>query len=88
MQAIGWQVVLPLGVASIAGGVLQALGTPWGLVRHPWVIAKLVVSALGLAILVLHLGPTDELAVAATLGPLQPSDLAGHLERAECPEEG
>jgi len=77
VQAVGWRVIVPLGVASIATGVIQALGTPWGLSRHYWVLVKLGISALALGVLLLHMGPTDDLASAATHAVLQPADLAG-----------
>lgn len=77
MQEVGWRAVVPLGAVALTGGILQALGTPWGLARHAWVVVKLVISAVALAVLLLHMGPTDELARAATQGPLQPADLRG-----------
>jgi hypothetical protein len=39
MALIAWFVILPLSLASFATGVIQALGTAWGLIRHYWVVA-------------------------------------------------
>lgn len=36
MDLTGWYVIVPLCLASLATGLVQALGTPWGLVRHYW----------------------------------------------------
>ncbi|KQY80877.1 hypothetical protein [Pelomonas sp. Root1444] len=77
MQDVGWHVVMPLGIASVASGLVQALVTPWGVVRHAWIVVKLVISVAALGILLLHMGPTDDLAAAAAQGPMLPSDLRG-----------
>lgn len=77
MQDVGWHIVVPLGFASVLTGIAQAAGTPWGLLRNYWVIVKLVISILALAILLLHMGPTDDLARAAVQDVLLPSDLRG-----------
>jgi len=34
-------VIVPLAFASLLTGLIQSLGTPWGLFRHYWVFAKL-----------------------------------------------
>lgn len=53
--AVLWRfVVLPLSLAALATGVLQGLGTSWGLVRHRWVLTKLVLTAAAVLLLLLH----------------------------------
>lgn len=71
MQDAGWAAVVPLGFASVTTGIFQALGTPWGIFRNYWVLVKLVISVVALAILMLHMGPTDTLARAAANGTWQ-----------------
>lgn len=73
MALVAWFVVTPLSLVGLASGIVQALGTPWGLGRHWWVLLKLVMTVLSIAILLLHLGPTDILAQAASLGDLTPA---------------
>lgn len=73
MALIAWFVVTPLSLVGLASGIVQALGTPWGLGRHWWVPLKLVMTVLSIAILLLHLGPTVILAQAASLGDLTPA---------------
>jgi hypothetical protein len=65
MGFTAWFVILPLSLASFLTGVVQALGTAWGLVRHYWVVAKLLLTAFATAILLLKLAPISELAAAA-----------------------
>ena len=36
--------VIPLAFATLAGGVLVSLATPWGLLRFWWVLVKLVLT--------------------------------------------
>lgn len=68
MQAIGWYVIVPLSLASLGTGVIQALGTPWGLLRHYWVTIKLVITMLATALLLLHLQVVDQTANATAGG--------------------
>jgi hypothetical protein len=66
MGLTAWFVILPLSLASFITGVVQALGTAWGLVRHYWVVAKLLLTAFATAILLLKLAPISELSEAAS----------------------
>jgi hypothetical protein len=70
MNLICWFVVVPLSLASPMSGIVQAIGTPWGLTRHYWVLVKLFVTVPCSAVLLLHMLPTTELAVAAAQGEL------------------
>ncbi|HWL37989.1 MAG TPA: hypothetical protein VNQ77_17515 [Frankiaceae bacterium] len=49
---LGRYVVLPFCVASLLTGLVQSLGTTWGLFRHYWV-TKLVVNVFATVVLVL-----------------------------------
>lgn len=54
MDLMGRFVIVPLSLAALATGLVQALGTEWGLVRHYWVLAKLVLTVLSIGALLLH----------------------------------
>lgn len=69
MGLTAWFVILPLSLASLTTGIVQALGTAWGLVRHYWVIFKLLLTVVATAVLLMKLGPIESLANAA----IQPS---------------
>lgn len=63
MQPIAVFVVVPLSLASLLTGVLQAFGTPWGLVRHYWVLALLALNLIATGVLLLFVqtvGPYTE----------------------------
>jgi uncharacterized membrane protein len=65
MEVLGAAVLVPLSLASLASGLLQSLGTPWGLLRHWWVIAKLALSVLATGILLLYTSTLRALGDAA-----------------------
>jgi hypothetical protein len=51
MGLIVWFVIVPLSSASLLTGLVQALGTTWGLFRHYWVAAKLLLTILAVIVL-------------------------------------
>jgi hypothetical protein len=68
MEWMAWYVIVPLCVASFVSGIAQSLGTPWGLIRHYWIIVKLCISLLSAAVLVLHMRPIAYMAERAMEG--------------------
>ena len=65
MQMITWAVIVPLSGASLVTGGIQSLGTPWGLFRHYWVVAKLGIAVIASFLLVLHTQPIEAVARVA-----------------------
>jgi hypothetical protein len=59
---IGWQVIVPLGLASLLTGLVQSLGTAWVLFRHYWVLLKFVLTVIATVLLLLHMTLADRLA--------------------------
>ncbi len=64
MESIGLFVLVPFSIASLATGLVQSLGTKWGLVRHYWVLAKLLINVAASLVLLLY---TQTLASLADL---------------------
>lgn len=64
MEAAGWTVLVPFALASLGTGLVQAFGTKWGLLRHYWVVVKLVLTLLGAGVVLLY---TETLAYLADL---------------------
>lgn len=54
MNVVGRGALLPLSVGALVSGVVQSLGTKWGLFKHYWVLAKLVLTVFATAALFLH----------------------------------
>ena len=46
--------IVPLALASLLTGLIPSLATHWGLVRHYWVVYKLVLTLLATAILLVN----------------------------------
>ena len=55
MELTAWSVIVPLAIASLVTGVVQALGTEWGLFRHWWVAVKLLISIVATGILLVYM---------------------------------
>ena len=70
LQVIGWYALVPFGVASLATGLVQSLGTTWGLLRHYWVLLKLLMNVLATAVLLLYMQTLDDLAAQAQAAPV------------------
>jgi hypothetical protein len=66
MQLIARLVVVPLAFASLLTGLIQSLGTPWGLFRHYWVLVKLVLTVFAATVLLLKIELIDDAARLAT----------------------
>lgn len=65
MDVITWSVIVPFCMASLLTGFIQSLGTPWGLFRHYWVLAKLILTVVATSVLLLHTQPIGYMAGAA-----------------------
>lgn len=75
MDVVARFVILPLCLASLLTGVVQSLIGKWGLVRHYWVLFKLILNVLATFVLLAHMRPIGELAQAAVQGPLAQGSL-------------
>jgi predicted secreted protein len=77
MGLTAWFVILPLSLASLITGLVQALGTAWGLFRHYWILFKLLLTAVATIVLLLKLEPISYLADVATQATFSSADLIG-----------
>ncbi len=75
MEPIASYVIVPLSFAPLITGPILSLGTPWGLFRHYWILAKLLITILCTVIMQLHMQPISHLASAAAQTTLLSSDL-------------
>lgn len=65
MDLTVWWVLVPLALAALVSGVLQGLGTPWGLFRHYWVLAKLVLTVVATLVLLMYTQTISSMAAVA-----------------------
>jgi hypothetical protein len=54
MDLISRFIVIPMSFAALATGLLQALGTPWGLFRYYWILVKFGLAIFATIALLLH----------------------------------
>lgn len=69
-------VIVPLCLASLITGLVQSLGTHWGLLRHWWVAIKLVLTVAATGLLLLHTQPIEHLGELAAAGATFGTDTA------------
>lgn len=77
MEVIAWFIIVPFCVASLLTGLVQALGTHWGLFKHYWIVVKLVSTLIATIILLLHMKPISYLGEVATQKFLSYDELRG-----------
>lgn len=71
-------VIVPLALTSILVGIINALGTSWGLLRHYWVLAKFFLTLAATAVLLVEAPSVREMASAAA-SDSDPRSLPGSL---------
>ena len=62
MELVGWCVIVPLSLASLLTGLVQSLGTSWGLFRHYWIVAKLLITVFASILLLVHMQVASRMA--------------------------
>lgn len=74
MHVITWFVIISFCVAALLTGLVQSLGTTWGVFQHYWVVTKLILTALATIILLLHTQPIERVATMAAETALSGAD--------------
>jgi hypothetical protein len=77
MELVGWFIIVPLSFASLFTGLVQALGTTWGLFQHWWVVIKLVLTILATIVLLVHMQAIGHLADVVARATLAGGELRG-----------
>ncbi len=75
MELTAWFVIVPLALASLLTGLVQSLGTTWGLFRHYWVLAKLSLMVFATVVLLLKMKLVSYVAGVAAETTLSSADL-------------
>jgi hypothetical protein len=71
-------VIVPLAITSVFIGVANALTTPWGLLRHYWVLVKLLLTLFAMTVLLLEVQKVSDMAQLASANA-DPRDIPGSL---------
>ena len=65
MEPAAWYVPVPLALASLLTGLVQSLGTTWGLFRHYWVLFKLLINVVATVVLLTYMETFSSMARVA-----------------------
>jgi hypothetical protein len=76
MNLTAWFAIVPLAFGSLLTGIVQSLGTTWGLFRHYWVVAKLYSTVVATIVLLLKMRLIGYVAGVAATTSLSSSDLS------------
>ena len=79
MEVIGWYVIVPFSLAALLTGLVQALGTQWGLFRHWWILAKFALTIVAVVVLLRHMQDVSRVAQLARETPLSAADFRPEL---------
>lgn len=67
MDLTAWFVIVPFALASLLTGIIQSVGTEWGLFRHYWVLTKLLLTVFATIVLLMKMKVIGHVAgIAAT----------------------
>ena len=66
MDLIARFVIVSLMLAALLTGLIQSLGTPWGLFRHYWVLVKLLLTVFAAIVLLARMKLIGYAALLAT----------------------
>lgn len=75
MELVGWCVIVPFALAALLTGLVQSLGTEWGLFRYYWVLAKFLLTVGAVTVLLLHMPTLSRVAGVAAETTLAGPDL-------------
>lgn len=76
MELLGWYALVPLALASLLTGLVQSLGTTWGLFRHYWVTFKLAINLFATIVLLMYTQTLESFADVAAETAVANGDLS------------
>jgi hypothetical protein len=80
LELIGWFAIVPLAITSLLTGLVQSLGTMWGLFQHYWVLFKLLLTVFAMVVLLLHMPTVSMFAgIAAESDSIHLGGLSGEF---------
>jgi hypothetical protein len=77
LRLTGWWVILPAALGALLTGLVQGLGTRWGLLRHWWVLFKLALTLGATLLLLVHLQLASRLAGVTAAQTVSRADYLG-----------
>jgi hypothetical protein len=74
MELIGWVVIVPFSLAALLTGLVQSLGTQWGLFRHYWILVKFLLTTVATIVLLWHMQAVSRMSGLAAETTLSSGD--------------
>jgi hypothetical protein len=74
MELIGWFVIVPFSLAALLIGLVQSLGTQWGLFRHYWILVKFLLTTGATIVLLWHMQAVSRMSGVAAETTLSSAD--------------
>jgi len=74
MELIGWYVIVPFSLTALLTGLVEALGTQWGLFRHYWILVKFLLTTGGTIVLLRHMQAVSRMSGLAAETALSSAD--------------
>jgi hypothetical protein len=74
MELIGWFVIVPFSLAALLTGLVQSLGTQWGLFRHYWILVKFLLTTVATIVLLWHMQSVSRMSGLAAETTLSSGD--------------
>jgi len=74
MELIGWFVIVPFSLATLLAGLVESLGTQWGLIRHWWILAKFLLTTGATIVLMWHMPAVSRMSDVAAETTLSITD--------------
>lgn len=75
MKLTGCFVIVPLSITSLLTGLIQSLGTNWGLFKHYWIVFKLLINLFATIVLLMYIPTLNYLAEIAANTKLSTREL-------------
>lgn len=74
MDLTAWFVIVPFAFASLLTGIIQSVGTEWGLFRHYWVLTKLLLTVFATTVLLAKMKVISQVAGIVTAATFSGAD--------------
>ncbi|MBU5672149.1 hypothetical protein [Paenibacillus brevis] len=76
MSLVANYIVVPVAFATLLTGAALSLGTKWGLIRHYWILIKLLLTLFAVFMLIAYTQELSHAASIASQGILSSADIA------------
>lgn len=77
MNLSAWLIIVPACFGALLTGIIQSIGTQWGLFKHYWIVVKLLLTIGATILLLVHMQPISFMAGIASEGPLTTTEHRG-----------